>query len=521
MGDPRCVGGGLGLGRKRRWLLLPESDPTASLSRCTENRRTARCLVALRSRACCWPVRPSTLPRTLHHLLAGTPQAQTLRSQPMPPTTIHPSTELPPPFWRMRHWSPRVLLTPARSLPTKLSFAGDPIPTVSSVFLWRRSSRTSSPVLVDVGGKATAIAAGSAHTCALLADGKVKCWGSNARGQLGRGTFAADNTIAEVTPPTSNVANWNETVAETITTGSEFTCVGRGIGGTLVERTLFCWGDNTGGQLGTLSGGQLFATPRMILFGGGVSDPLPVNATAAGANFACTAFYAAPGGAAFTVIGCWGSRVAGQIGSPAFAGVETEATKFPSTLASGAPSPLKGPLKNALVAAGTAHGCARLQKEGETTVGLDCWGNNTRGQTGTAMSGVRPAERVAGFDATAVTALAGGGENTCAIDSSRVECIGANELGQLGRGSFTSDSNATFANVKLPPTASAISVGAKHACAVLGVSAGRPGQVACWGQNESGQLGDGMSIESGYSDASSTITRRSRANPVRVLKPTK
>ena len=42
---------------------------------------------------------------------------------------------------------------------------------------------------VDLGsGKtAKAIAAGNQHTCAILDNSSIKCWGSNASGQLGLG----------------------------------------------------------------------------------------------------------------------------------------------------------------------------------------------------------------------------------------------------------------------------------------------------------------------------------------------
>ncbi len=41
---------------------------------------------------------------------------------------------------------------------------------------------------VLLGGAATAITAGAAHTCALFESGQVMCWGSAVNGQLGHGS---------------------------------------------------------------------------------------------------------------------------------------------------------------------------------------------------------------------------------------------------------------------------------------------------------------------------------------------
>jgi alpha-tubulin suppressor-like RCC1 family protein len=54
---------------------------------------------------------------------------------------------------------------------------------------------------VDVNGLSggvTAVAAGWGHTCALVASGKVKCWGEDAWGQLGLGTVTLRLTPVEV-----------------------------------------------------------------------------------------------------------------------------------------------------------------------------------------------------------------------------------------------------------------------------------------------------------------------------------
>ena len=41
---------------------------------------------------------------------------------------------------------------------------------------------------IDLGGPATTIAASGGHTCALLSGGRVRCWGSAYKGELGYGT---------------------------------------------------------------------------------------------------------------------------------------------------------------------------------------------------------------------------------------------------------------------------------------------------------------------------------------------
>jgi alpha-tubulin suppressor-like RCC1 family protein len=86
---------------------------------------------------------------------------------------------------------------------------------------------------------ATAVATGSRHTCAVLADGTIKCWGSNGIGQLGDGTLAV-----RMLP----VAVAGITDATAVAAGFQHSCGLRATG------ALECWGDNQSGQLGANPG---------------------------------------------------------------------------------------------------------------------------------------------------------------------------------------------------------------------------------------------------------------------------
>ncbi|MCU0952995.1 MAG: hypothetical protein MUC68_18765, partial [Burkholderiaceae bacterium] len=70
----------------------------------------------------------------------------------------------------------------------------------------------------------------------MLARGRVYCWGSDLRGQLGRGSFVgASNTVAPVVGPDLYVA---------LAAGGSHVCAARQLDG-----EVFCWGDNSQGQL--------------------------------------------------------------------------------------------------------------------------------------------------------------------------------------------------------------------------------------------------------------------------------
>jgi alpha-tubulin suppressor-like RCC1 family protein len=92
------------------------------------------------------------------------------------------------------------------------------------------------PIPVPVPGlaNAVAVAAGFGHTCAVLADGTVWCWGENSHGQLGNGTMVRSLQPVKVDGITNAVS---------VTAGFNHTCV------LLSDGSMKCWGDDASGEL--------------------------------------------------------------------------------------------------------------------------------------------------------------------------------------------------------------------------------------------------------------------------------
>ena len=83
---------------------------------------------------------------------------------------------------------------------------------------------SSTPIAVTGLANATAIAAGSYHTCALLANGTVKCWGDNFYGQLGIGNNTGPQTCGGTACSTAPVQVSGITTATAIGAAEDRTC---------------------------------------------------------------------------------------------------------------------------------------------------------------------------------------------------------------------------------------------------------------------------------------------------------
>jgi alpha-tubulin suppressor-like RCC1 family protein len=149
------------------------------------------------------------------------------------------------------------------------------------------------------------------------------------------------------------------------------------------------------------------------------------------------------------------------------------------------------------LALGASHSCVRLD-DGTVT----CWGANVFGQIGDGtIGGPRPPTPVLGL--TNVSAVAAGDDHTCAIVAGgKVACWGRGEFNALGAApprppagakppAASEDASVSPAEPGGPPSlipgitgASAVWLGQRHGCLLW-----RGGRVACFGEDDSGQLG--------------------------------
>ena len=151
--------------------------------------------------------------------------------------------------------------------------------------------RRMTPVKVIGLTGATAIAAGSVHTCAVVAAGAVKCWGANGLGQIGNGGFPMVNRLP--------VAVTGLSGATKVSAGYGHTCAL--VSGGAVK----CWGGNVSGPLG--DGTTVTKkTPVSVL---GVTGAKSISA---GYAHTCISLSSGIG------VRCWGANYAGQLGDGTF-----------------------------------------------------------------------------------------------------------------------------------------------------------------------------------------------------------
>jgi alpha-tubulin suppressor-like RCC1 family protein len=335
------------------------------------------------------------------------------------------------------------------------------------------SNHSREPLRVEGVSGAIELSSGTAHSCALTEDGTVWCWGSNLKGQLGRGTEA--RLVVEL--PGKTVLEDTISLSARATSGCAVTGAHR----------AFCWGR----MYASWSGKNALLPAAVPTFVSGLPE---VRSIETSGGHAC----------ALTLDGqawCWGGNESGQISIDA-----EERVDDPQLVESG-PS-----MKLAL---GGQHSCALGQDRQ-----VRCWGDNSRLQLGApaahmevpglfevqelAAQGTRtcvidgvdrgmtcwgsinngtPAgpTRVPGLSNLVSMAL--GNSHNCAFDrSGRVFCFGSNSRGQLGDGCRyptlgCEDHSEVPVEVRDIPPMRALSASDRDTCGISAID----GALWCWG----------------------------------------
>jgi alpha-tubulin suppressor-like RCC1 family protein len=302
------------------------------------------------------------------------------------------------------------------------------------------------PVRAD---KVVQLAAGYQFSCILTAAGGVKCWGHNDYGDLGYGGNSPQSRPVDVVGLTSGV--------KSISVGIVGACALTEAGG------LKCWGDNGDGQLGDGTKIHRNAPVDVVGLDSGVA------AVAVGESHTCALM---TGG----TVKCWGQNGYGQFGN----GATSVASTVPVDVQG-----LTGVL--AIAAGGGGHNCALV-----TGGAVKCWGYGAWGEIGdgAAVNRLAPTD-VSGLG-SGVVAIDNGYVTSCARTAAGgLKCWGHNGSGEVGNGTATVTITTPVDVSGLTSGVTSFGIGYYHSCAVVA-----DGSARCWGYNNSGQLGNGLTSNS-------------------------
>ena len=203
------------------------------------------------------------------------------------------------------------------------------------------------------------------HTCALLDDGTVKCWGDSVFGQLGHGdTDGRGDGAGEMGDDLDPVDLGAGRTAVAITAGDVHTCA------LLDNGTVKCWGSTSTGQLGygdTDARGD--GAGEMGDFLGPVSLGAGRTATAIAAGDFHTCALLDNG-----TVKCWGTTPSDSSATATRTTAATAPARWATTSTRSTSVPVARPIA---ITAGDHHTCALLDNDT-----VKCWGWNDFGQLG-------------------------------------------------------------------------------------------------------------------------------------------
>jgi len=322
---------------------------------------------------------------------------------------------------------------------------------------------------VVLGGPAVQLAAGAEHTCALMRDGAVRCWGKGASGRLGYGS--THDIGDDETPAHAGDVALGEPAVQ-IAAGVDATCA------VLSSGTVRCWGEGDYFQLGYGEDASWNGGSWKDDIG---DDEVPAAVPPLRLQRKTTQVVLSRGTTVCALlesgdVRCWGATEGNPHDS------ERKAARDRANVRLGTRAVSLG--------AGGAFQCAIT-----SAAKLRCWGMTIEFGYGTWV-GIGPNRAGWPMPARAgdvrtlsdIVQVVGGDSHICVLRTGgRVRCWGDSRLGQTGRGNGISRVDLDDAmDLQLSAPAREIATGAWHTCALLDDDT-----VRCWGSGEHGQLGYG------------------------------
>jgi alpha-tubulin suppressor-like RCC1 family protein len=333
-----------------------------------------------------------------------------------------------------------------------------------------------SPVAVATSGvlsgvTLTQVITGVTFGCGLSSAGKAYCWGDNSYGELGNGSGAASSDVP-VAVSTSGVLS-GVTLTE-ISTERYSVCALSNVG------QVYCWGDDTNGQLGNGTSGTTSNVPVAVTTSGTPMAGVTLVQVSAGWLTSCAL-------GSNAAVYCWGDNSYAELGDDNSASSDVPVAVYTGGVLSGVPI--------ASISAGWVGACAL-----STAGAAYCWGYNYAGELGDgnatsigSTSDVPVAVTDSGvLSGVTLTQVSDGLAQVCALSTAGAAyCWGDNNAGQLGDNSTTDTTvpvAVTTSGALSGVTLTQVSAGVFYTCTLSGA-----GTSYCFGLGTDGELGNNSS----------------------------
>jgi len=292
-----------------------------------------------------------------------------------------------------------------------------------------------SPIDLGSGRTAKKVSLGTSHTCAILDNDQLKCWGKNNNGQLGLGDNNArgDGAGEMAVLPSVDIGAFT---AKAVWAGFSHTCVIRG------NDSLVCFGANSSGQLG--DGSNVTKGDETSEMGANLAVVLTDVSTVAIAG-ASTCASKIGTNSSDRNVWCWGENTYGQVAQNNTTNYNTpQLVKTHAT----APGTLSA---HRVYGAGTSFFAWMSSGSGY----LSAWGSSSYGQLGLGQTTDQQFAKIVNLEDLSEQSIAPGTNHVCTLRKQygSIHCWGLGTSGSLGHNlatGFGGTSGETPASLSLP-----------------------------------------------------------------------